>query len=55
MAISRAQVTCFVICAKTLFESKCNTIEQCILSTFSALEHTPLEITLNQGSGVMIL
>ena len=38
VAISRAQVACFVICAKTLFESKCNTIEQMsLLSTFSAL------------------
>ena len=38
VAISRAQVACFVFCAKTLFESKCDTTEQMyLLSTFSAL------------------
>ena len=37
-AESRAQTACFVICTKTPFESKCNTIEQMfLLSTFSAL------------------
>ena len=39
VAISRAQVACFIICAKGLFGSKCNTVEQMsLLSTFSSLK-----------------
>ena len=39
VAISRAQIACFVVCAKGLFDSKCNTVEQMsLLSTFSSLK-----------------
>lgn len=48
VAISRAQVACYVLCAKTLFESKCNTIEQMsLLSTFSALRTYASDYNLN--------
>ena len=39
VAISRAQIACFVVCADGLFGSKCNTIEQMsLLSTFNSLK-----------------
>ena len=39
VAISRAQIACFVVCAEGLFGSKCNTVEQLsLLSTFSSLK-----------------
>jgi len=39
VAISRAQIACFVVCAEGLFGSKCNTVEQLsLLSTFTSLK-----------------
>ena len=39
VAISRAQLACFVVCAEGLFNSNCNTVEQMsLLSTFSSLK-----------------
>ena len=46
VAISRAQISCFVVCSRGLFGSKCNTIEQMeLLSLFSSLKMYAKKIT----------